>query len=85
MEPADIKCNRSVAECMMVAHTSRSISCAIMKIQLQTEGSRIDGFNPEYGAPCLPTVECLREMMDEKDLWPINKEVWDYSDGNDFI
>lgn len=23
-------------------------------------------------------------MMDEKDLWPINKEVWDYSDGNGF-
>ena len=41
-------------------------------------GSRVDGFNPEYGAPTLPTVEILREMMDEKDLWPINKEVWDY-------
>ena len=36
-------------------------------------GSRVDGFNPEYGAPTLPTVEILREMMDEKDLWPINK------------
>lgn len=47
-------------------------------------GSRVSGFNPEYGAPCLPTVECLREMMDEKDLWPVNKEVWDYSDGNGF-
>ena len=47
-------------------------------------GSRIDGFNPEYGAPCLPTVECLREMLPEKDLWPINKTVWDYSDGNGF-
>jgi len=47
-------------------------------------GSRIDGFNPEYGMPCLPTVECLREMMDEKDLWPINKEVWDYHDGGGF-
>lgn len=47
-------------------------------------GSRVDGFNPEYGAPCLPTVECLREMMPEKDLWPINREVWDYSDGNRF-
>lgn len=23
-------------------------------------------------------------MMDEKDLWPINKEVWDYLDGNGF-
>jgi Beta-galactosidase/beta-glucuronidase len=47
-------------------------------------GSRVDGFNPEYGAPCLPTVECLREMMPEQDLWPINAEVWDYSDGNGF-
>lgn len=47
-------------------------------------GSRVDGFNPEYGAPTLPTVEILREMMDEEDLWPINKEVWDYLDGNGF-
>ena len=47
-------------------------------------GSRIDGFNPEYGAPTLPIVEILREMMDEQDLWPINKEVWDYLDGNGF-
>jgi len=47
-------------------------------------GSRIDGFNPEYGMPCLPTLECLREMMDAKDLWPINKEVWDYHDGGGF-
>jgi mannosylglycoprotein endo-beta-mannosidase len=47
-------------------------------------GSRIDGFNPEYGAPCLPTVECLREMMPEEDLWPVNKAVWDYSDGGGF-
>lgn len=49
-----------------------------------SRGSRVDGFNPEYGAPTLPTVEILREMMDEKDLWPINKEVWDYLDGNGF-
>lgn len=47
-------------------------------------GSRIDGFNPEYGAPTIPTIETLREMMDEKDLWPINKEVWDYLDGGGF-
>ena len=47
-------------------------------------GSRVDGFNPEYGAPTLPTVEVLREMMAEKDLWPINKEVWDYLDGSAF-
>lgn len=47
-------------------------------------GSRVNGFNPEYGAPTLPTVEILREMMDEKDLWPVNKAVWDYLDGNGF-
>jgi mannosylglycoprotein endo-beta-mannosidase len=47
-------------------------------------GSRVDGFNPEYGTPCLPTVESLRAMMPEKDLWPINKDVWDYMDGNGF-
>lgn len=47
-------------------------------------GSRINGFCPEYGSPCLPTVEALREMMGEKDLWPINKEVWDYLDGGGF-
>lgn len=47
-------------------------------------GSRIDGFNPEYGAPTLPIVESLHEIMDEKDLWPINKEVWDYHDGGGF-
>ena len=28
-------------------------------------GSRVYGFNPDFGAPWLPTVECLREMMDE--------------------
>ena len=47
-------------------------------------GSRVNGFNPEYGAPTLPVVEVLREMMDEKDLWPVNKDVWDYLDGNGF-
>ncbi|MCQ2153918.1 MAG: glycoside hydrolase family 2 [Bacteroidales bacterium] len=47
-------------------------------------GSRIDGFNPEYGAPTIPTVEPLREIMDEKDLWPMNREVWDYRDGGGF-
>ena len=30
-------------------------------------GSRVDGFNPEYGSPTIPTVETLREVMDEKD------------------
>jgi len=47
-------------------------------------GSRIDGFNPEYGAPTIPLPESLHQMMDDKDLWPINKEVWNYLDGNGF-
>lgn len=47
-------------------------------------GSRVDGFNPEYGAPCLPVVESLRKMMPEKDLWPINDTIWKYLDGNGF-
>ena len=47
-------------------------------------GSRVDGFNPEYGAPTLPLVESLRQMMPREDLWPINKETWNYMDGNGF-
>lgn len=47
-------------------------------------GSRIDGFNHEYGAPTLPVYESLREMMPARDLWPINKDVWDYMDGGGF-
>lgn len=47
-------------------------------------GSRVDGFNPEYGAPTLPIVESLREMMPAKDLFPMNKETWDYMDGGGF-
>jgi hypothetical protein len=47
-------------------------------------GSRINGFCPEYGTPCLPTVEALREMMPSRALWPIDKATWDYLDGNGF-
>lgn len=47
-------------------------------------GSRVDGFNPEYGTPSLPLPESLKEMMPVKDLWPINDSVWNYLDGNGF-
>lgn len=47
-------------------------------------GSRLSGYNPEYGTPILPTIDALREMMDEKDLWPINKKTWNYLDGDGF-
>ncbi len=47
-------------------------------------GSRVDGFNPEYGTLCLPIVESLKKMMPANDIWPINDDVWDYLDGNGF-
>ena len=47
-------------------------------------GSRVDGFNPEYGAPTLPLAESLHRMMPDSLLWPINKEAWDYLDGGGF-
>jgi hypothetical protein len=47
-------------------------------------GSRINGLCPEYGAPILPTVDALREMMPEADLWPINTRTWKYLDGGGF-
>lgn len=47
-------------------------------------GSRIDGFNPEYGAPTLPLAESLRQLMPADKLWPIDKVTWDYLDGNGF-
>ncbi|HEU5125986.1 MAG TPA: glycoside hydrolase family 2 [Verrucomicrobiae bacterium] len=47
-------------------------------------GSRINGLCPEYGCPILPTIDALREMMPEKDLWPINNETWNYLDGGGF-
>lgn len=47
-------------------------------------GSRVDGFNPEYGAPCIPIAESIIRMMPKKDRWPINDSVWNYLDGNGF-
>lgn len=47
-------------------------------------GSRVDGFNPEYGAPTMPLVESLKKMMPAADLWPVRKSTWDYLDGGGF-
>ena len=38
-----------------------------------------NGFTTEIGSPCVPSVESMRMMMDEKDLWPIGK-VWAWHD-----
>jgi hypothetical protein len=37
------------------------------------------GFTTEIGLPAVPSLESLRGMMLEKDLWPIN-ETWAYHD-----
>lgn len=47
-------------------------------------GSRVDGFNPEYGTPCLPIESSLKQLMPAHDLWPVNDSVWNYQDGGGF-
>ena len=49
-----------------------------------SRGSRIDGFCPEYGTVCLPSLDFLKTIMNAEDIYPPNKEVWDYLDGNGF-
>ena len=49
-------------------------------------GSRVCGFNPEYGTCALPLAECCRAFMPEDLLWPIerNVEAWKYREGGGF-
>ncbi len=47
-------------------------------------GSRINGFCPEYGSPCMPTLYGLEQMMPRKDIWPPDPAIWKYLDGNGF-
>ena len=47
-------------------------------------GSRIYGFNPEYGAIGLPSAENLRSFMPENLLWPMDKKAWNYREGGGF-
>ncbi|EDM37768.1 glycoside hydrolase family 2, sugar binding protein [Pedobacter sp. BAL39] len=47
-------------------------------------GSRVDGFNPEYGTPIAPILSSLMKLMPAKDLWPANDTVWNYMDGGGF-
>jgi exo-1,4-beta-D-glucosaminidase len=81
------RCYQMESECCGVHDGSPYIQVNPMQYFEDTgsvRGSRINGFNPEYGFANLPTVECLREMMDAKDLWPVNKEVWNYLEGEGF-
>ena len=49
-------------------------------------GSRVCGFNPEYGTCALPPAECCRAFMPEELLWPVEKnvEAWKYRGGGGF-
>ena len=49
-------------------------------------GSRLSGFNPEYGAIGLPCVENLRTFLSEEALWPVepNAKTWNYREGGGF-
>ena len=47
-------------------------------------GSRVCGFNPEYGAIALPSAANLRTFMPEADLWPMNVKAWNYREGGGF-
>lgn len=47
-------------------------------------GSRVYGFNPEYGAIGLPRVENLRSFMPEDKLWPMDVKAWNYREGGGF-
>ena len=47
-------------------------------------GSRICGFNPEYGTCALPDAEYLRTFMPEEKLWPMDREAWKYREGGGF-
>jgi hypothetical protein len=38
-----------------------------------------DGFNTETGAPAIPVLETMQEMMPREDLWPIG-DAWYYHD-----
>ena len=47
-------------------------------------GSRVYGFNPEYGTCALPDAEYLRSFMPEKLLWPMDRAAWKYREGGGF-
>ena len=41
-------------------------------------GSTSHGFTTEIGTYAFPPVESMRDMMDERDLWPMNLDAWEY-------
>ena len=49
-------------------------------------GSRVYGFNPEYGTMALPAADQCRKFMPEEMLWPMEKNIaaWKYREGGGF-
>ena len=47
-------------------------------------GSRVNGFNPEYGFTGMPHYTSLQRFLRPEEIWPMNKSVWDYLDGSGF-
>ena len=52
--------------------------------QASPRGSRINGFNPEYGFTGMPHYTSLQRFLRPEEIWPMDKSVWDYLDGNGF-
>ena len=52
--------------------------------QASARGSRIYGFNPEYGNTGMPHYTSLQRFMRPEEIWPMDKNVWDYLDGAGF-
>ena len=43
------------------------------------------GFTTEIGSVCVPTVESMRQMMREEELWPVGGDVWKWHDYDEDI
>ena len=52
--------------------------------QASPRGSRINGFNPEYGFTGMPHYTSLQRFLRPEEIWPMDKSVWDYLDGSGF-
>lgn len=52
--------------------------------QASPRGSRVNGFNPEYGFTGMPHYTSLQRFLRPEEIWPMDKSVWDYLDGSGF-
>ena len=52
--------------------------------QASPRGSRVNGFNPEYGFTGLPHWTSFARFLRPEEIWPMDKSVWDYLDGSGF-